>query len=193
MKLPKLLIAILGVLLVGFGSALAQENDNNQSKGSPFSVDDINNPGIDFNKAQEDFGLDYFLTLTVPGLNSGSDNGGNVAIIEQVGDDNTAEITQTGNNLYSQIKQDGNRNTALVEQRGNRLVSLVDMVGDNNYLEFTQTGSNKGALFEFRGDNMQYEAHQRGAGVSFSPSNSTMPPINIETTRESLPVIISRN
>lgn len=195
MKLRKLLLTGFAVLFIGFGTGIAQSGNggNDQNNNDPFSIEDLNNPGIEHNSAFSEFGLQYFLSF---GFNTPGNNGGageNVAIIEQVGDNNRAELTQTGSNLLGKIRQDGDLNTALVEQKGNQLISIVNMQGNNNYLDFMQDADNKGAFFQFQGNNMQFNASQSGSNFTLSPRSTSMPVIDIETTRQSLPIIISNN
>ncbi len=194
MKLRKLLITVFAILFMGFGTAFGQEDEREgQAINKPFAIEDLSNPGIEHNNAFTEFGLQYFLSFgfNIPENNVGS--GGNVAIIEQVGVENRAELTQNGSNLFGKIYQEGNLNTALVEQKGNQLISIVSMQGNNNYLDFMQDADNKGAYFQFHGNNMQFNAKQTGSNFSLSHRNSSIPAINIETTRQSLPIIISNH
>jgi len=191
MKLRKLWLSVFVVLFVGFGTALGQEKNEDSNAKGPFSIEDLNNPGIEHNSALSEFGLQYFLSFgfDLPENNVGS--GGNVAIIEQVGVENRAKLNQSGSNIYGKIRQDGNLNKAFVDQKGNQLISIVNMRGNNNYLDFFQNTNNKGAFFQFQGNNMQFDAQQVGSGLQLTPRNSTMTPIRISSNQSTVPVIIS--
>lgn len=191
MKFRKLLLSVFAVLFIGFGTAFGQDKNEDSDKKGPFSVEDLNNPGIEHNNAFSEFGLQYFLSFgfNLPENNVGSS--GNVAIIEQVGVENRAELEQTGSNIFGKIRQDGNFNKAFVKQKGNRLISIVNMQGNNNYLDFLQDTNNKGAFFQFSGNNMQFDAQQVGSGLQLTPRNSTMTPIRITSNKSTVPVFIS--
>jgi|GEM_PF-1075468 len=200
MKLRKLLLTIFVLLFVGFGTCLAQdnqaENHNNENANDPFGLGDLSNPGIEHTEALKKFGLKYFLSVGIRGSSEETPGGsGNSAYIKQVGSHNKASLTQSGENLYGSIYQNGDWNDASVSQTGYNLVSLVNMEGNYNALEFTQSGSNKGALFNFQGNNLKFTAEQtgNGKGLQLKPQNSGMPMINIQTTRRTLPIIISNN
>lgn len=191
MKLRKLLLTVFAVLFIGFGTAFGQDKNEDSSEKGPFSVEDLNNPGIEHNSAFSEFGLQYFLSFgfNLPENNAGS--AGNIAIIEQVGVENRAELEQTGSNIFGKIRQHGNLNKAFVKQKGNQLISIVNMQGNNNYLDFLQDTNNKGAFFQFSGNNMQFDAQQKGSGLQLTPKNSTMTPIRISSNQSTVPVIIS--
>ena len=196
MKLRKLLLTVFAVLFIGWGSALGQEDESK----SPVSIEQINSPGIEHNEAVKSFGLDYLMSVDFSSLVQDPARDGNVATISQYGDNNEAVLKQvgSGNTGYIQMGTSDNfvsGNKAFVSQKGNGLISLVNMQGNSNYLDFLQTGNNKGALLYFKGDDMHYNANQTGMGLQLTPTsfNSTGPQINITTTKQTLPVIISRN
>jgi hypothetical protein len=190
MKIRKLVLTVFGLLVFSFGTVLAQ-NDR-----SPVSIEQVQSPGIEHNEAVKNFTLDFLLTVDFSRLVEGPLLQGNMGTINQYGDNNTAILNQigTGNTGYIQMGSPQNLvtgNEALINQDGTGLISLVGMMGNDNYLKFDQTGNNKGALFYFRGDNMQFEAQQIGAGLQLWPKNSTMSPIGITSNQQTVPVIIS--
>jgi len=190
MKLRKLLLSVLVLLFLGFGTAFGQ-NDR-----SPISIEQVNNPGIEHNEAVKDFMFDFLLTVDFSKYVSGPLVQGNRATIKQYGNDNKAMLNQigTGNIGYIQMGSSENYvsgNMAQVNQDGSGLISLINMQGNDNYLSFDQAGSNKGALFWFRGDNMKFDAQQVGSGLQLRPKNSTMTPIGISSNQSTVPVIIS--
>lgn len=196
MKLRKLLLTVFAVLFIGWGSALSQDDNGEKESGesnanNPFSIENLNNPGIEHGTALKEFGLRYLLQQNGESSPEDPGSGNNVALIKQVGNNNVAELNQDGNNNYGYIQQDGDFNKAFVDQKGNRLISVVNMQGSNNYLDFLQDTNNRGAYFQFDGSNMRFNAQQDGAGFRMWQENSTMPAIKIETTRKTLPVIIS--
>lgn len=187
MMLRKLWLSVLVGLFVSLGTTFAQEVEG------PINMDDINNPGIEYNEAQKSFGIMSFLTSSVKGPDETSGNVNNVAIIEQAGSNNTAYLDQDGSNLYGAIIQDGTGNTADLWQKGSNLQSVINMQGNNNFLKFDQTASNRNAYFKLQGSSLRFDAKQTNSGFSLSPQQSSMPYIDISTTRQTLPIIISNN
>ena len=66
------------------------------------------------------------------GLALGLDDGGNTGLVQQFGDDNTAELTQRGQGNFAWIIQSGDRNTTRATQEGNRNVQASLLLGDDN-------------------------------------------------------------
>jgi len=167
--------------------------------GSPVSIEQINNPGIEnHNSAVQQFGLDFFLTLTPLdplGSQAGQGNTGSISIF---GSNNTADLSQSGssNSGVIQIGAPDNfvlGNNIFVNQDGQQLRSITDIQGNQNEFNFLQQGTNVGAAIFFRGDNLQFDARQFGSDFQLTPSGSSLPAVNISTTRQTLPVIISNN
>jgi hypothetical protein len=178
---------VFAVLFVGFGTAIAQEVEG------PIDTEDINNPGIDYNEAQKDFGIMQFLTSSVQKPSEVSESTNNVAIIEQVGSNNTASLDQDGNNIYGAIIQDGTGNVADVWQKGSNLQSIVNMQGNNNFLNFDQIADNRNARLMFEGDMMKYDATQTNSGFRLTPKNSGSPVLEVTSNTQTVPLIISNN
>ncbi|WP_445664152.1 curlin repeat-containing protein [Fodinibius sp. AD559] len=196
MKLRKLLITVFVVLFVGFGSAFAQE-ENIDGPFSENKVEEINNPGIEYNEAQKEFGIRHFLTSSIEREDTPGD-GGNVAIIEQVGDNNVANLTQTGENIYGAIIQHGSNHKAFLNQDGNNLRSVINMQGSSHYLDFDQKVNNRDTFFDFKGSGLEYTATQIPMGgnetqFTLTPKNAGSPAIQITTDKMRVPVIISNN
>ena len=199
MKLRNWSLTLLVLLFVGLGTCLAQNeqagNHKNENANNPFELGDLNNPGIEHSEAFKKFGLKYFLLIGSRSFEETLEGNGNAAHIKQIGSNNEAYLSQSGENLYGSIYQKGLGNDAEVSQTGYNLVSIVKMDGVYNALDFTQRGSNKGALFNFDGNNLRFTAEQmgNGNGLQLKPQKSTMPMINIQSTRRTLPIIISNN
>jgi hypothetical protein len=63
------------------------------------------------------------------------------AFIDQVGDANTATITQTTSDQYARIGQSGGANTATIAQGGTGAhYATADQIGDGNALSLSQSG-----------------------------------------------------
>ena len=187
MKLRKLWFSVFMLLFVTFGTVLGQEVEG------PIDTEDISNPGIDYNEAQESFGIMQFLTSSVENPSDVSENTNNVAIIEQVGSNNKAYLDQDGSNIYGAIIQKGVDNTADLWQQGSNLQSVINMQGTNNFLKFDQTANNRNAYFMLEGVSLRFDAAQTNTGFTLSPKKSSMPRIDISTTRQTLPIVISNN
>jgi hypothetical protein len=187
MKLPKLWLSVFGLFFIGLGTAVAQEVEG------PVDTDDINNPGIEYNEAQKSFGIMNFLTSSVQRPSDVSESTNNVAIIEQVGGNNTARLDQDGSNIYGVIIQDGTGNTADVWQKGSNLESIINMQGNNNFLKFDQTASNRNTWLKFEGNMMEYDATQTNTGFTLTPKSSTKPVLEISRNTQTIPLIISNN
>ena len=69
------------------------------------------------------------------GLALGLDDGGNTGLVQQFGDDNTAELTQRGQGNFARIIQRGDRNTTLATLKGDRNVLDIKQLGDGNTYE----------------------------------------------------------
>lgn len=187
MKLRKLWLSVFVLLFIGLGTVLAQEVEG------PINTDDINNPGIEYNEAQQNFGIMHFLTSSVEGPSNTPGDVNNEAIIEQVGSNNEAYIDQEGTNIYGAIIQHGSGNIGDLWQKGSNLQSVINMEGNNNYLKFDQTASNRNAYFKLEGNSLKFDATQTNTGFTLSPNQSSMPYLDISTTRQTLPIIISNN
>lgn len=188
MKLRKLLLSVFVLLFGGFGTAVAQE-----AEGKPFDTEEINSPGIEYNKAQKDFGIAEFLLSSIQRPSEVSESTNNVAIIEQVGDNNTAGVEQYGSNIYGAIIQDGTGNVADLLQQGSNLQSVVNMQGNNNFLKFDQIANNRNAWLKFEGDMMKYDATQTNTGFTLTPKSSRSPVLEISSNTQTIPLIISNN
>lgn len=188
MKLLKLLVPVFVLLFAGFETAIAQEVE-----GKPFGTEDINNPGIEYNEAQESFGIMQFLISSIQRPNEVSASTNNVATIKQVGNNNTARLDQEGNNIYGAIIQRGTGNDADVWQKGTNLQSVINMQGNNNYLNFDQIANNRNAWLKFEGDMMEYDATQSNTGFTLTPKSSTRPVLEISSNTQTIPLIISNN
>ena len=116
-----------------------------------------------------------------------------MAIIEQVGSNNTASLDQDGNNIYGAIIQDGTGNVADVWQKGSNLQSIVNMQGNNNFLNFDQIADNRNARLMFEGDMMKYDATQTNSGFRLTPKNSGSPVLEVTSNTQTVPLIISNN
>ena len=187
MKLLKVLYTAMIVLFIGLGSAFGQEVEG------PIDTDDINNPGIDYNEAQESFGIMQFLTSSLQNPNDVSESTNNVAIIEQVGSNNKAYLDQEGSNIYGAIIQRGSGNTADLWQKGSNLQSVINIHGNNNFLKFDQTADYRNAWLKLDGNMMEYNANQTNAGFTLTPKSSGSPVLEITSNTQTIPLIISNN
>lgn len=195
MNLHKWLLTVLITLVLGMGSSFAQNGSD------LVDIQQVNNPGINHSEAVKSHGLDYLLTVISDDLLnniSAMSVDGNTASINQFGSNNSATIDQSGNRNISFIQMGTSdnpvsQNTAIVDQDGQQLISIVNIQGDNNYLDFEQSGQDRGVFFNFQGSNLQFNATQQGASFQLTPRSLSMPVIDITTTRQALPIIISNN
>jgi hypothetical protein len=74
--------------------------------------------------------------LASPGLN--------VSVVEQHGDGNQTDITQTGNALNANVNQDGNDNTATITQSGTGRSAKVVQSGEGLEAKVEQSGNGPG-------------------------------------------------
>lgn len=192
--MKSLLIATIIIFLASSGLLAQQKNKS----GSPVHIEQINNPGINHNGAVQQFGLDFFRTLTPLddlGTQAGTGNSGSIRIF---GSSNTAQLTQSGSGNIGFIEigspvNFGVGNRATVQQEGEQLLSITSIRGSRNEFNFQQQGSQVGAAVFFRGNNLQFDARQINTDFQLIPSGSSLPALNISTTRQTLPIIISNN
>lgn len=181
---------------------IAQNNNKSGSYQTIKQVEDQPNPGIDHKFSEKlpgNIQIQQILNLDAVNENTGlSGNRNNTAIINQFGNNNIATLNQRGlgNTGVIQMGSPENRvfgNDVTVNQQGNQLLSISEIQGNNNSLDLLQTGQNVGSSFLLQGNNLQFDAIQQGNSIQLQPQNGTTPPINITSTRQNLPVIISNN
>ena len=76
------------------------------------------------------------------------------AVITQVGDDNTADITQEDGPHAARIYQKGTGNWADIQQRGTNNTAFISQVGHGNNNEVEVAGTDNTALLVQEGDEM---------------------------------------
>ena len=96
------------------------------------------------------------------GLALGLDDGGNTVLVQQFGDDNTAELAQRGQGNFAWIIQRGDRNTTRATQEGNRNVQASVLLGDDNLLDITQLGDGNAYGMFFQGNDLNHSVVQEG-------------------------------
>ena len=189
-------LAILTAIALSLTAMSPAEAQDKTRDESPVSIRQIHNPGIDYNRAILNFGLDYMLTLRPKDIPKSTGQTGNTASITMTGSNNLAGINQagTGNRAFIQIGASDSPvigNNTSVQQSGNQLFSITNVQGNRNDFSFEQQGQNVGSAILLRGDYMQFQAAQNGSNFMLKPIGSTIPLINISTTRQVLPLIIS--
>ena len=105
------------------------------------------------------------------GLALGLDDGGNTGLVQQFGDDNTAELAQRGQNNFAWIIQRGDRNTTRATQDGNRNFHKSVLDGDNNMLNVRQLGDGHTYKLDFGGNGRSREVVQPHGVVQAGQNN----------------------
>ncbi|GGW69037.1 MULTISPECIES: hypothetical protein [Halomonadaceae] len=118
---------------------------------------------------------------------------GNYSIIEQVGNNNQAMVSQSYSASYqrgnfSRITQLGNRNIAVMEQRGGNNFGVVFQQGNHHKAHLTQAGNQQSleAYINQVGHQSDIQVSQSGSGyrsisVEQQAYSSTLRPVTVET------------
>ncbi len=91
---------------------------------------------------------------------------GNLALIAQVGNSLTSDITQTGSALEAFILQSGHDHAASIEQHGSHNQGLIVQSGAYNEARIEQYGAHNNALIEQTGTGHRSSVTQNGQGLN---------------------------
>ena len=91
---------------------------------------------------------------------------GNLAVIAQVGNSLTSDITQTGSALEAFILQSGHDHAASIEQHGSHNQGLIVQTGAYNEARIEQYGAHNNALIEQTGTGHRSSVTQYGQGLN---------------------------
>ena len=168
----------------------AQNTQNNKRDVNVFPEQ----VSIDHNEAVERFSRDLTLILTkqltgAEALNDAVNSADQVAIIDQFGDNNVAEIFQSGFGNFAKIDIKGNRNNASIEQDGNNNRALLNIFANDNDISLLQDGSNN----TFNSDaGLNHDVSQIGNNLSIQTRGIGIP-LRIEQTGQGAGIIIENN
>ena len=115
-----------------------------------------------------------------------------IARINIKGNDNTAELTQSGVNNIGVIDITGDSNFASLAQRGNGLFSAVNIDGFSNKLDMSQTGDNLQNMILIEGTGLTFDIVQDASGIELTQTGSSIP-LQIQHTGSIIPIIIKNN
>jgi len=190
--LPLLLLAFGLLCLVQAPTAQAQQG------GSAFieQVQDRAPGEVSQGQALRMLHDNFFLPSQVQaghGLALGLEDGGNTGLVQQFGDDNTAELAQRGQGNFAWVFQRGDRNTTRATQDGDRNVQASVLLGDDNTLEMTQQGNQNFYLMDFQGANLDHSVLQQGDNnVAVQVGRGAMP-FGIEQRGNDMAIEIRHN
>lgn len=154
---------------------------------------------IEHNEAVERFSRDLTLILTkqltgAEALNDAVNSADQVAIINQFGDNNVAEIFQSGFGNFARIDIEGNRNIAGIEQRGDENQAFLGIIGNDNVISLLQEGNNN--IFNRTFTESGFNAGpfvQTGNNLNIQVTGSGGIPMIIEQTGQGAGIIIRNN
>lgn len=127
------------------------------------------------------------------GLALGLEDGGNTGLVQQFGDDNTAELAQRGQGNFAWIIQSGDRNTTRATQDGNRNVQASLLLGDDNALDITQRGNGHAYGMFFRGNDLNHSVVQEGQNNFALQEGVAERPFGIEQRGNDMAIEIRHN
>jgi hypothetical protein len=100
---------------------------------------------------------------------------GNKVIIEQVGNYNTATVTQSGSKNYAEINITGSNNSTTVTQTTANAANYIEalITGNSNVISLTQnaTGGTKGIMATVNNNSNNLTVDQSGAGNHYAEVN----------------------
>lgn len=177
------------ILIAGFVSASAI------AQGVDREIDVFpEQASIEHNDAVKKFSRDYVSS----GIMSSSANSfinsilqaNQLAIINQIGNDNIASINQSGNNNYAMINIVGDQNEIGIDQDGNRNIAGLTFIGDQNEFSLIQRGDYN--LFNrFKVTNgYQGQYIQNGLGLGLEIRGTNGIPMSIEQTGQNMGILI---
>ena len=119
---------------------------------------------------------------------------GNYSIIEQIGNNNRATVTQSysasyQNGNFSNIRQRGNSNNASIEQTGGNNIGVIIQDGNNHTTDIKQAGDGRDTLRAYStqsGNNSDIQISQSGSGyrsinVEQRAYSGNARPVTVET------------
>ena len=127
------------------------------------------------------------------GLALGLDDGGNTGLVQQFGDDNTAELAQRGQGNFAWIIQRGDRNTTRATQDGDRNVQASLLLGDDNTLDITQLGDGHTYFLGFQGNDLNHTVVQEGQNNFALQEGVAERPFGIEQRGNDMGIEIRHN
>jgi|GEM_PF-5626225 len=127
------------------------------------------------------------------GLALGLDDGGNTGLVQQFGDDNTADLAQRGQGNFAWIIQRGDRNTTRATQEGNRNVQASVLLGDDNLLDITQLGDGHTYFLGFQGNDLNHTVVQEGQNNFALQEGVAERPFGIEQRGNDMGIEIRHN
>lgn len=152
---------------------------------------------IEHNDAVKKFSKDYVSTDI---FNSGFSSFVNsilqadqLAIINQIGNENAASIMQSGNNNYAMINIVGDENIIGIDQNGQFNLASFSIFGDENELSLLQQGNFNSFNRVYVTDGMQGQFTQSGFGLGLEIRGSNGIPISIEQTGQGSGILIENN
>lgn len=91
-------------------------------------------------------------------------NADNVAILNQLGNNNESFITQVGDNNLTRLAIEGSNNNTTIVQRGDRNTFDMDLTGNNNPVTLKQLGNNNVYDMDLNASNTPINLVQQGNG-----------------------------
>jgi hypothetical protein len=152
---------------------------------------------IEHNEAVKNFSRDYITAF--PAFNGLNNLGGtlssmeNTAIINMIGSDNNAGISQRGYNIMGVINIEGSNNNTQLIQTGLNLSSNINVEGNFNEFGMTQLGIGLQNDIQISGSNLQFNALHTNFGFQLQQQGIGAVPLSIQNTGRSIPIIIKNN
>ena len=182
-------LSILFVLILASEFAVAQTSNN---PGEVF----IRQATFDHNDAVKKFTGD-FVTLFGSEMDFDAfdqyDTEGNVAIVNQFGDNNNSTLIQNGIGNMARMNIFGNRNTTGLAQNGNDNLFILNLKGNDSIINSAQNGVNNLMRLNLIGSFPNQIFSQKGNGHTielFDAGNGGGVPMQIEQRGNGASVII---
>jgi hypothetical protein len=190
-------INIALIFLLVLATQLHAQNTQNNNRDVNVFPEQVS---IEHNEAVERFSRDLTLILTkqltgAEALNDAVNSADQVAIIDQFGDNNVAEIFQSGFGNFAKIDIKGNRNNARIDQDGNNNRALLNIFANDNVISLLQEGNNNFIEGNFREDGFAPAEpfSQIGNNLNIQVTGSGGIPMIIEQTGQGAGLIIRNN
>ncbi len=185
----------LGLLLfLIFAGFTTSSNAQGSQNPSEVFIQQVN---VEHNEAVIQFTGDFTTAFSgVMSLDSFDeyDSEGNVAIINQFGDNNISTLTQNGIGNMARFNIFGNLNTTSLEQNGSGNQFILNLEGDNNRIGGVQSGSENQVRIDLTGSGFPNQTFtQNGTNLSlqfFDNGTGVGVPLQIEQRGNGASVII---
>ncbi len=185
----KKLLFVLLLAMLSLELATAQTSNN---PGEVF----IQQAGFEHNDAVKQFTSDFvtMFEMDFDAFNGFGDES-NVAVVNQFGNSNRSNVTQSGWGNRALVNILGDRNATGIEQRGNSNRLILNLEGSDNNFEGVQLGNENSYRFDLIGSAQNQSTRQVGNNMSLHmiDNGNGGVPLQIEQRGNGASVIIENH